>query len=278
MAKIYLFKESEGTGVVCFYSETRPANTINIGELDGEVIPTDRNEFIMLSDVSDIISARNSVSVGYKVWRDGLKTAVAYIGQQHPQLGMTDEQAGMDWLLSNDTEAAALAAEHNIGTGSQIVSSITAFKDRENASYAYLCELRGVPNSVRKARSLMLEAAFWAACKSVLIEVAPSVFVSLPQLVLIDLAAATPAAAGELTTSFLDLYEDKGLVGVCDGDGTTGVGDYLLSQAGSRFAGNGFLERSGALSPAFDGGTMEDFRDYVVSILRIGVPNEVTIL
>ena len=32
------------------------------------------------------------------------------------------------------------------------------------------------------------------------------------------------------------------------------------------------------MSPAFDGGTMEDFRDYVVSILRIGVPNEVTIL
>ena len=278
MANIYLFRESQGDGVICFYSSARPASTINISHLDGEEIPAERNEFVILESVSDIINSRNSVSVGYKVWRDGLKTAVEYIGATHPQVGMSDEQAGVAWLLSNNQEEAASAAAHNIGSGAQIVDAVPVFKDREADSYNYLCELRGLPNSVRKARSLMLESAFWAALKSVLVQVAPDVYVSVPQLVLMDLAAATPAAANELTTSFLDLYEDKGLVGICDGDGTTGVGDYLLSQAGSRFAGNGFLERYGALFPAFDGGNMTAFRDYVVSILRIGKPNEVTIL
>lgn len=275
----YILKEINGGSYVVADFAVRPAASVNLSSVNGYPIPVDRNEYELLSSLQAINDALGNVNTDYKTVRDAMKQLVLDIGVENPHGDLSPEQAGMRWLLLNDTGAAKIAATHNIGSGSQIVEAIPEFSERLDASSMYLTRMRASPKSVRGQRSIMVEAAFWAATKSVqpFMPVSP---VSIPQLVLIDLAAATPANAGELTTSFLDLYEDKGLMGVADGDGTVGVLDYFLGTVGTRFEGaNSFLGKYGSLTPAFTtGATMEDFRDYILSIFNDGNINTVVLL
>lgn len=275
----YILKEINGGSYVVADFAVRPAASVNLSSVNGYPIPVDRNEYELLSSLQAVNDAIGNVNTDYKTVRDAMKQLVVDTGAENPHGDLSHEEAGMRWLLLNDTGAAKIAATHNIGSGAQIVEAIPDFYERLEASLMYLTRMRASPKSVRGQRSIMVEAAFWAATKSVQ-PFAPVSPVSLPQLVLVDLAAATPANAGELTTSFLDLYEDKGLMGVADGDGTVGVLDYFLGTVGTRFEGaNSFLGKYGLLTPAFtDGATMENFRNYILSIFNDGNINTVVLV
>jgi len=257
---IYIYKETNGTGLVFQSSTTKPASTAIFNTVNGSV-PYSTN-FTLLGDFNAVNSVAATHNKDYKTWRDALKTAVA-------DLDNGDVEKGFNLLTADQKK---IAAKNNIGTGAQILAAIPDFWQRYANSQEYIIKMRGC-GAVRKMRSIKAEAAFWAASKHV--EPIPGTI--LPEAVLSDLQAAMKVNANELTVSLLEMYEAKGLMGIYSGDNVTGVLDYFNETVGSRFEnGNGFKTKYQGLSIDFDNGTFDDFVTFIIDIFEKGELDKTT--
>jgi hypothetical protein len=258
---LYIYQETGGTALVFLSEVSKPASSRIFNTVNGQTPYT--TNFTLLEDFNSIIAAQHKGSKDYKMWRDALKTYIT-------DLGGGDVEAGFNLLSTADKVTAAV---NNIGTGAQILAAIPNFWDRYQNSQTYLTKMRGYNNTaVRLNRSIKAEAAFWAAAKH--IETAPDI--TLPEAVLSDLEAAVKVNPNELTVSLLELYETKGLMGVMFSDGVTGVIDYFNETAGSRFAANGFKTRYPTAAIDFDGGTLDEFNTFIMSIFIDGNVDVIT--
>ena len=257
---IYIYKEKTNTGLIAFYSATKPAKDVIIDKVNGQTIPSDRNEYVLLETVTIINSNFSTFGKDYKSFRDAIKTCVA-------DLGGGDVEAGFDLLTA---EEQVIAAKHNIGSGAQIASALPDLSVRDSASIEYLTKLKGCNKGVRSARAILLEALTWSRCKQFLIEVSAGVFVTMPEVIYSQITINNPnSATGELGGNLLNYYELAGIMGFAGGDKSLGILDYLYSTAGTRFAGAGIIETFAGIVP--DGyANITEFRDALADILQLG--------
>lgn len=254
---IYIYKENYtgGKGLVFVFENSKPASLRTFNKVNGQT--PYNTSFKLLETFEEIQSSQNQRNKDYKTWRDALKTFIT-------DLGGGNVEAGFDLLPEVQKEVAAY---HNIGSGTQIAAAIPDVLQRDAASYNYLYQLK---NIVRPVRSKQLEAKTWSRCKKFLIEVAPSFFVTMPEVIYSQITINNPNTAnGELGGNLLNYYEDAGIMGFAGGDKTLGILDYLYSTTGTRFQGAGIIETFAGIAP--DGyNNITEFRDALADILING--------
>ena len=252
---IYIYKENPGTGLVFIDSDIKPAKNTVIQTVNGA--PTTNVNFVLLETVTEI--SATSPHQDYKTWRDGIKTAVI--------------DAGGFGSLSPSEQI--IAATHNIGTGAEIAAAIPDLTARDETSIQYLKNMKGHANGVRPFRAILLEAKTWSRCKKNLMEVAPGVWVTMPEVLYNAITINTVNAPGEMSGNLLVLYVAAGVLGYAGGDKSLGILDFLLSTVGTRFENAGFIETF--TGQAIDGfAALADFRDWLVDVLLIGTVDQIT--
>lgn len=244
---IYIYKQDTSRGFVFISSPTKPASAAKFDQVNGSN-PSSK-AFILLESVSDIIAAKIGNGKDFKTWRDALKTYV-------------DDVGGYSGLTIAERE---IVARYNIGTGAEIATAIPNVLERDAWSLQYLDEMKC---KVRPRRARKLEAVTWSRCKQFNIDVGGGVLVPMPEVIYSTITISNPTT-GEISGNLLANYEYAGIGGFASGDKLLGILDYLLSTAGTRFAGAGFLEQFAGITP--DGfNSLADFRDYLVGIIAYG--------
>jgi hypothetical protein len=252
---IYIYKEAANSGLIVIKSATKPASTANVLSVDGQPIPPERKAFVLMETVTDINGCFNSTNKDYKTIRDAMKSCVS-------DLGGGNVETGFNLLSSNEK---TIAATNNIGTGAQIAAAITNLNDRDNASLEYLNKLKSI---VRPQRSKQMESKTWSRCKQFLIEIQPSVFATMPEVIYSQITINNPST-NELSGNLLSYYESAGVTGFYTGDQLLGITDYLYSTTGTRFEGAGLVENFATITP--DGfNNITEFRDCLADIILLG--------
>lgn len=168
----------------------------------------------------------------YRKWRKAFKYWIV------ETLGGGDEETGFDALANADQKK--FAATHNIGTAAQRMAAIPNNTERDLSCFEFILHNEGVGLNANGAAAIRQLGAAWAKaicfsrCDHILIEIAPSTFISMPAFVY-SLCSVEKIAANEITANLISIYKNDGIDGVGFGDGILGVVDLINETAGTRF-------------------------------------------
>lgn len=109
---IYIYKESNGHGLVFIESQTQPTENKTIKIVNGSDIPTDRQAYELIKTVTGVNAAAQWSNKNEVAIKDAMQTIVA-------NLGGGDVETGFD-LLSNAEKV--IAASHSVGSAAQIAA------------------------------------------------------------------------------------------------------------------------------------------------------------
>jgi len=261
-----ILKEAAGNGIFVgtFASKPPASGTItNINYLPVSI------PYVILDTVADIDANFQYSGKDYKTMCDAVRQIVIDIGIANPVGGMTDEEAGMDYLIANDFPSAQIAAQYGAGVGSQIAAVYPITIEREAVLAS---NLKNTFDALKKRAF-----DFLAFIKSR----APFSIGGVPfyDLVQKDLNISG-AAADELEGALLQSYYlgfNFGQVDTGYSAGTyTGVLDYFNATAGTRYvAPNDFLSKyqSDPNEPEVidtGGGKWASFKNALYNLLAYG--------
>lgn len=261
-----VLKEASGNAVFVGNFAVKPAASGTITSLNYAPVSIACD---LLDTVTDIHNAMQYSSKDYKTMCDAIKQIVIDVGVANPVGAMTDEEAGMDYLIANDNASAVIAAQYGVGLPYQIVTVYPVNTVRDTI----------LGDNVRQIFEALKRRAFdfWAFIKSR----APFSIVGVPfqDLVQKDLNISG-AAADELEGSLIQSYYlgfNFGRVNTGYDAGTyTGVLDYFNATAGTRYvAPNDFISLYGAEveQPSVintGGGAWVSFKNALYNLLAYG--------
>lgn len=228
---------------------------------ESDPVPTGFEEVDSIIDINEYCF---NLFARYKMVRDVIKGMVS--DKADPE----SVEAGFDLCTP---EEKSVAAYHNIGTGAQIAATITDLSDRDDSSIDYLDNMKGIKTGVRDGRAVCLEAVVWSRLKKDSIQVAPSVFVTAPEIIYSLITIDDPDhAVGEIGGNLLDLFANAGIGGLSDGDASLGILDFINSTPTTRFEFLG-LATHPALSTLVPSGflNMAEFALYLYDIIKFGL-------
>lgn len=109
---IYIYRESAGLGLVFVESQNVPSQTRTIKTVNGEAIPTGRQNYSLVDTVTAANDAAQWSNKDPKAVSDAIKTIVE-------NLGSGDIETGFNALSESEKY---IAAANNVGTPAQIAA------------------------------------------------------------------------------------------------------------------------------------------------------------
>lgn len=259
-----VLRTSDG-GVIVANLPTKPAATVTVTKLNYVTVSCVCDLMDTVADIYDCFAVTDK---DYKTMCDAMRQVVIDIGAANPVPDMTDEAAGIDYLVNNDFASAERAVQHGIGSGTQLGNIFADDNSRFNIVDAHM----RANFDALKRRAFIFNALMKSCAGHILQANIPIVEKVKKDL---DMDAVT---LDELSGNALDNMVMRGVMGKVDtgwGAGIyTGVLDYINETVGTRYESAGFLTRYGSLElpDVMDtgGGEWLSFKNLLFSQLAYG--------